>query len=256
MNKMVKTIIEAFPKEKREAAEDGSKILHIAECFCDTIQGENFTGNPAVFLRMKSCTLNCTWCDTTEVWRQGNSYSVNEVLALLDETGVIDRLMNGHHLVLTGGSPLLQQESLCELIDKIIEEYGFRPIIEIENEAVLMPTYHMIHLVDCWNNSPKLQNSGVKSQFRYIPEAIKKVASLDNSWFKFVISNEDDWFEIEQDFLMTGLIAPEQIVLMPEGATREQLQKNYQMIVDLAVKYNVRMTDRLHVMIWNKTVGV
>jgi len=195
-------------------------------------------------------------CDTTEVWKKGNPYSVNELLEIWVIEGVIDRLMNGQHLVLTGGSPLLQQGALCELIDKITLAHGFKPIIEIENECVIMPSYHMIHLVDCWNNSPKLKNSGVKEQFRYIPDLIKKVGELDNSWFKFVISNEDDWFEIEQDFLMKGLIEPYQIVLMPEGATREQLQKNYNVVVDLAVKYNVKMTDRLHVTIWNKTVGV
>ena len=253
---MVTTIIKAFPKEKRNIKEDGSFVLHIAECFCDTIQGENFTGNPAVFLRLQGCSLNCNWCDTTEVWRQGNPYTINEIIELWEKTDVIDRLMNGHHLVITGGSPLLQQSSLCELIDRIIENYGFRPIIEIENECVLIPSYHMIHLVDCWNNSPKLKNCGVKDIFRYIPEAIKKVAQLDNSWFKFVIMNEDDWFEIEHDFLLPGLINADQIILMPEGATREELQKNYQMVVDLAVKYNVKFTDRLHVTIWNKTVGV
>ena len=56
---MVKTIISAYPTEKRAARQDGSIILNIAECFCDTIQGENMVGYPATFLRLQGCTLNC-----------------------------------------------------------------------------------------------------------------------------------------------------------------------------------------------------
>ena len=117
---MVKTLIENFPKTDRIPAQDGSKILDISECFADTIQGENFTGVPSIFLRMQYCTLNCVWCDTAEVWRKGNKYSVDEVVKLFKDNGVIERLYDkNHHLVLTGGSPVRQQEGLNELIEKI-----------------------------------------------------------------------------------------------------------------------------------------
>ena len=43
---------------------------------------------------------------------------------------------------------------------------------------------------------------------------------------------------------------------MPEGMTREELQQHYLIVVDMACKHNVRMTDRLHVTIWNKKTGV
>lgn len=253
---MVKTIIPAFPTEKRNARIDDSYRLNIAENFCDTIQGENFAGYPCVFLRLQNCTLNCTWCDTTEVWRKGNPYSVRELLELWEETGVIHRFRKGHHLVITGGSPLLQMGAIENLIDTLDNEYHFRPFIEIENECVLRPSHHLIINVDRWNNSPKLANSGMKKNLCYKPDLIRDMASLPASDFKFVISSKEDWDEIQTDYLDTDLIMHKQIVLMPEGSTREQLQAKYDMVVDLCCEKGVRMSDRMQVTIWDKTVGV
>lgn len=253
---MPKTIIEAHPKEKRKAREDGSLILRIAECFTDTVQGENFVGLPSTFLRMQGCTLNCTWCDSNEVWRCGNPYSTSELLDLWRDTGVIDNLKNGQHLVLTGGSPLAQQKGIIQLLANLELNYHFVPFIEIENECVVMPDPILNTWVMCWNNSPKLNNCGLPQERVYKPDVIKEVASYYNSWFKFVISTESDWDEIEEKFLKPGLIKKEQIVLMPEGATREELQPKYQFIIDMCIKHHVRMTDRLHITIWNKKVGV
>jgi len=38
--------------------------------------------------------------------------------------------------------------------------------------------------------------------------------------------------------------------------TRDELRQHYEAVVNLACKHNVRMTDRLHVTIWNKKTGV
>lgn len=194
-------------------------------------------------------------CDTAEVWRQGNPYSVDEILEMWDQAGLLYKFEEGQHLILTGGSPLKQQDASIELITKV-KEISPKTIVEIENECVLMPKQEMIDLVDIWNNSPKLKNSGMNELVRYKPEVIKKVSSLENSWFKFVITSEEDWQEIKKDFLDTGLIKKEQIVIMPEGQTREELQKHYDIAVNISVRENVRFTDRLHVTIWNKKTGV
>jgi len=254
---MVLQIIKAFPKERKIARQDGSKILYISENFADTVQGENFVGYPSVFLRLKNCVLNCDFCDSTEVWRRGNPYSVDELLDLWKEKKIINRFYEGNqHLVLTGGSPLLQQNSLIELLDKMKNKYNKPPFIEIENECVIMPKKELSDYVNLWNNSPKLKNSGVKEQFRYKPEVLKYLSSLENSYFKFVISSEKDWKEIDKYFLKTNLIKKEQIVLMPEGVTRVELQNHYQTVINLAIKQGIRITDRLHITIWNKAIGV
>ncbi len=253
---MVKTIIKSNPTEKREVPE-GSVFLNIAECFSETIQGEGVnTGCPATFLRLQRCTLNCIWCDTQEVWRFGNPYTIEEVLKLFEDNGVIEDLEKGHHLVLTGGSPILQQDALCELINQIHDKYLFKPFIEIENECTLMPNQQMQINVDCWNNSPKLENSGMVKKIRYKPDVLKTLADQPNSWFKFVITCQEDWNEIKQDFLDTKLISRNQIILMPEGVTRDEIGSKYEFIAELCQREDVRMSDRLHVTIWNKKTGV
>jgi len=254
---MVNTIIKSNPLEQRIAAEDGTMILNVAECFSDTIQGEGvYVGYPATFLRMQGCTLNCVWCDTQEVWRFGNPYSVNELVEIFDKTGTIEKLRNGQHLILTGGSPLKQQKGLYEFIYQIKNRYGFKPFIQVENEAVLRPTEDFQKEVNVWNNSPKLENSGMHDKLRYREEILRLTASLPNSYFKFVVQDENDWNEIKTKYLDTNIIKKNQIILMPEGVTRDELHNRYESLVDLCTRENVRMTDRLHVTVWNKKTGV
>jgi organic radical activating enzyme len=254
--KSVDTIIEAFPSEKIFRSYDGSSFLDIAECFANTIQGENLSGYPSVFLRLQHCTLNCIWCDTTEVWRKGNRYTNKELLKLWREKGVINLLNKGHHLVLTGGSPLRQQDALIELLSNLQYECENKPYIEIENECTRMPTEEFVKYINRWNNSPKLSNSGMSLNLRYKPKIIEYLAKLKESYFKFVISKGYDWDEIEKYYLNTDLIRKDQIVLMPEGSSREELQKNYQTVVNICCENGVRMCDRFHVTIWDKVIGV
>ena len=82
------------------------------------------------------------------------------------------------------------------------------------------------------------------------------MSKLDNSWFKFVVSCEEDWQEIQAEFIDTNLISKSQIILMPEGQTREELEKTREMAVNMAVDHGVRFSDRLHVTVWNKKTGV
>lgn len=195
-------------------------------------------------------------CDTTEVWRVGNPYSFDELFDIMGENGVINKLADGQHLILTGGSPLLQQDKLTSFLNLFISRYGFTPYIEIENECVLMPHPKMASFISTWNNSPKLANSGMKRELRYKPDIIKEVAEFNDSWFKFVIDAEEDWEEIQMDFLDAGLIQKNQIVLMPQGQTQEELNLKREWVAEMAIKHNVRFSDRLHVTLWNKKTGV
>jgi 7-carboxy-7-deazaguanine synthase len=225
--------------------------------FSDTLQGEGVnTGHTATFLRVMDCTLNCTWCDSSSVWRFGNPYTITEVLDIWEEAGLVEKFRNGQHLILTGGSPVKQQFELIPLIEHFIAKYGFKPYVEIENESVLPPHPDLIAIVDCWNNSPKLESSGNTKRAQYKPNILKKLSEFDNSWFKFVITDDLDWDEIKRDFLDAGLIRRDQVILMPEGATREDLMNTRELTVDLAIREGVKYSDRLHVIIWNKKTGV
>ena len=255
---MSKQLIQADPtRVKSTEGIDKDRSLKVSEFFMDTIQGEGVsTGVPATFLRLTDCTLNCVFCDSSSVWKYGNLYSFDELFQMMEENGLIEQLKNGVHLVLTGGSPLRQETRLYDFLTEFITLYEFAPFIEIENECTLMPSKGMMALVNQWNNSPKLDNSENKKKARYKPEVIKQLSQLDNSWFKFVISEESNWNEIEEDFIKPGLIRREQIILMPEGDTREKLALTQEMAASVAIREGVRFCNREHVVLWNKRTGV
>lgn len=256
---MAVQLIKAFPEERRELPKEASwkEVLEVSEFFFDTIQGEGVNaGCPAAFIRLQHCTLNCQWCDTTEVWRAGNPYTIGELLDMMEFSGLVLKLQDGHHLVFTGGSPLRQQYAITEFVDEFYTRYKFKPYIEIENECVLSPLSNMLEIVDCWNNSPKLSNSGNSRLSRYKPNVLKLMSLQKNSWFKFVIDAEEDWEEIIMDFLDTELIRKDQIILMPEGANVETLAINRDFVVQLAIEKGVRYCTREHIVLWNMATGV
>lgn len=82
------------------------------------------------------------------------------------------------------------------------------------------------------------------------------LSSLPNSWFKFVVSNEGEWNEIEEFYLKPGLIEKTQVILMPKGATREELFVNREIVVDMAIKHSVRYCSREHIVLWDKKTGI
>jgi 7-carboxy-7-deazaguanine synthase len=252
---MAKSIILGNPDFKKDVPIN-EPFIDVAEFFCDTIQGENFVGWPSAFLRVQNCTQSCVWCDTKEVWRFGNPYTFTELFEMMQEVDLIRKFQSGQHLVLTGGSPVMAQDKLIPFLNAFIGRYGFKPFIEIENECTRMPSDELVDLVDLWNNSPQLASSGNPDSIRYRPEILKKVSSLHNTWFKFVVFREEDWEEIYNDFLYPGLIKKWQIVLMPLGATRAELINNREKVIDIAIRENVRYASREHIVVWDKKTGI
>ncbi len=249
-------------KHSKSGIHKKGDVLRISEFFCDTIQGEGITaGTPAAFLRLTGCTLNCSYCDTTEIWKHGSDYTFDELFILMRQFNLPSKLQDGQHLVITGGSPLLQQKTLAKFFSRLYAEYNFFPFIEMENECTIMPSDAMVEWVDVWNNSPKLNNSQNIKTWRYKPTILRTMRDIGQlqdscSWFKFVIHESDDWKEIEKDFLDTNLIYSSQIILMPEGATRKEIEANREFVVNLAIENNVRYCTREHIVLWDNKIGV
>jgi 7-carboxy-7-deazaguanine synthase len=251
----VKQLITAFPTEKKERPEH-TNYLRVSEFFYDSIQGEGINlGYPAAFLRLQACTLNCVWCDTKEVWRQGNPYTFDELLNMIYDSGAIRQFERGQHLVITGGSPLLQQVPLINFLYAFSERFGFMPYVEVENECVLHPN-ELVSIVSCWNNSPKLSSSGNRMDHRFLPDVIREMSKIVNSWFKFVITGPEDWDEIRTLFINSGYIRREQIILMPEGMTRVEIAAHADMVVEIAIREGVLYRSREHIVLWDKKTGV
>ena len=140
-----------------------------------TLQGEGITaGKPSVFLRLHYCNLKCGkssgWkCDTgytwdrtrKEFWSEPMDWTAAEATERI-VSAWLGKFPNESdpNLVITGGEPLLQQQKLLPIIDKLP---GWT--IEIETNGTLNP---LAELANCQINcSPKLANSGNDTQRRY-----------------------------------------------------------------------------------------
>lgn len=251
-------IIKSDPSFKRDIKIDKSiPQIKVSEFFSKTLQGEGITaGTPAAFLRTKDCLLNCVWCDSEAVWRHGNSWSIFELLDMMEKNNLVEDFKNGHHFVITGGSPLKQQKGLASLLAMFQIRYQFIPYIEVENECVAEIQPYFAQFVSQWNNSPKLSNCGMKRAIYHKPDIIKQASQMNNSWFKIVVDNENDWNEIKTDFLDTELIRREQLILMPCGQNENELKDKRQMVAEIAIRENVLFSDRLHITLWNEKTGV
>lgn len=233
-------------------------LLPVAEVFF-SIQGEGqTTGIPAVFLRLGGCNILCqskNWiCDTIEVWRKSKATKFEDVIP----EEYIDNMRNSKtHLVITGGEPLIHQETIIRYLDWFEKKYEFLPIVEVETNGTIIPKDELLlDKVIYWNCSPKLSNAGNNPfEVRRNIKALETLCSAGlRTIFKFVISDEKDVDEIHKDFL--PYIDEDQIYLMPAGANQEELNKTRLLVVELCKKHLYIYTDRQHIVIWNKKTGV
>ena len=89
------------PARPLQAKPVGTLVIH--EIY-RSLQGEStFAGLPCVFIRLTACHLRCVYCDTPHAFHQGETMSLDDVVAQALELG--DDLVE-----ITGGEPLLQDE--------------------------------------------------------------------------------------------------------------------------------------------------
>ena len=237
--------------------------IFVSELFSDAFQGEGpYSGVPSIFLRLAGCPLGCVWCDSRNIWSKSTRLGTRDLIDIFQEYGLIEKLKQGTHLVITGGSPMLQQKAVTDLLFTLRSEIERYIFVEVETEAsipVQTDNASLWFLVNCWNVSPKLSTSGVDKGKRYCPDALAQFGLFETqTWFKFVVSSpEENWKEIEEHFLLPGFCKKEQIILMPEGQTQEELTPEKKRIVaEFAVEKGVRYGGRLQIDIYSNKQGV
>lgn len=241
------------------------KKLAVSEVFY-SIQGEGKTvGVPSVFVRLGGCNLMCggmgtqfdgelhneaEWrCDTVEVWMNAQAKEVHEILP----DDCVEAIKNGAHVILTGGEPTMQQNGLVEFINYVKETINPNTYFEVETNGTIMPSVFMFENIDLWNCSPKLLSSGNDISMAYKKDVILAL-NRQNTIFKFVVSSDKDWKEIQDYYL--DIVDRNKVYLMPAGENQELLNKTKETVVELAKENYLNFTTRLHIEIWNKKTGV
>lgn len=88
--------------------------MKINEIF-KSIQGESsFAGMPFIFVRLTSCNLRCTYCDTKYAYEEGFEMSNDALIEKIDSYGL-------KFIEITGGEPLLREE-VHSLINTLIDK--------------------------------------------------------------------------------------------------------------------------------------
>ena len=159
--------------------------LSIFEIF-ESIQGEStYQGLPFVFVRLSGCNLRCSWCDTREAWDGGKKMTVPEVVRAV-------QAYPGQRVCITGGEPLLQQET-PQLVHALLQD-GHTVTVETNGSldiGCLPPG--CIRIVDM-----KCPSSGMAA---YMDQ--RNLARLEkNDEIKLVIAGHED-YEHARDIVRT-----------------------------------------------------
>ena len=85
---------------------------------------------------------------------------------------------------------------------------------------------------------------------------IKEFNDIENSIFKFVIEDKEDWQELKEKYLNPFQIRKEKLYLMPAADDEDMLRKNSIYVAKVCIDNNINYSSRLQVEIWNKTTGV
>lgn len=241
--------------------------------FPGTIQGEGkLSGVPSLFIRLSGCNLHCTWkqpdgslseCDTAYASyrvRRSTSYSIEDISEIVRHNTV-----HLKHIVITGGEPFLQADSLKQLCIRLKEIKDYH--ITVETNATLF-NEELAGYIDFFSLSPKLSASVPAGPYaelhekrRMQPEVIQRFITHCLQYgksfqLKFVSSSEQDIREIQHLLSLLSGWENEDILLMPLGSDSTQLQQNIRQVLEYCIRNGWRYCDRLHLSLFGNKTGV
>jgi 7-carboxy-7-deazaguanine synthase len=254
-------------------------MLEINEIFGPTIQGEGkLVGTPSIFIRFGKCNFSCVGfgveyetpsgikkcaCDSyyavdkefKDTWTKYKSYEeiveeVNKLISIHPYNYKID-------IVITGGEPLLywNKEEFQKLLQHYIEN-GHKVTIET-NASLNLEFKEEYQKKLLFSMSVKLSNSLEPINKRINKETLRKILTNTNeSYLKFVIG-KDFLNDAKEEIIHILEDIPKcEVYLMPLGDTAEEINKNCEEVINMAIENGYKYCDRLHIRVWNNKRGV
>lgn len=258
--------------------------LQISEKFY-SLQCEGVSnGYPAYFIRLRGCNLCCgnpnlsnvkdrtnqkeieanadpkaTWvCDTIAVWLKGKGVTFEQIIEDWVQEHVLEYILSGRiHIIWTGGEPTMWDKKIVSFIDYVKEKFPeSTPFYEIETNGSRLLSRELFNRLDQINCSPKLSNSAMPAEKRINGEALKMINEHKNSWFKFVVSNEENLMEAENDMIKPFNLDSRKIILMPGLSEQGNYFERTKFCYELAKENFYIGISRGHIAAWNKKTGV
>ncbi|MDR3233765.1 MAG: 7-carboxy-7-deazaguanine synthase QueE [Planctomycetaceae bacterium] len=212
-------------------------------------QGEGlWTGRFSVFIRLLGCPLRCRYCDTV----YARDDSDEEMGADLSPDEIVGRVMllDMHHVVITGGEPMVA-EGIVELTQSL-KEFDYQ--ITIETSGI---RYQPV-LCDLISISPKLKNASPTDNEPALQQHNKNRSNFDtvqqlilryNYQLKFVVDTPDDLQDIGEYLSQFHGVVPERVLLMPQAVDAASMAKKGEWIQPYCDANGYRYCPRMQ-LVW------
>ncbi len=206
--------------------------LNVYEIFY-SIQGESsYAGSPCVFVRLAGCNLRCSYCDTRYAYGEGSPLDIAEIVRRVE-------LYQWHLLEITGGEPLIQEET-PELIWHLLER-GYTVMLETNgSQDISRVDGRCIKIVDV-----KCPSSGEEKSNDL--GNLSRLSEKDE--IKFVIGDKED-YEYAKEIMK--LMDPKTLKASPPHLSLVFNRLEPHVLADWILKdrLNARLHLQLHKFIW------
>ncbi|HUW17904.1 MAG TPA: 7-carboxy-7-deazaguanine synthase QueE [Sedimentisphaerales bacterium] len=221
--------------------------MKVTEIFY-SLQGEGtLAGVPSAFVRIAGCPLRCRWCDTKYGWDEtaGLEYTIETIVRLVHQWPC-------RFVVITGGEPMINP-GLPDLVQELKAQ---RKHITIETAGIAfipdMPC-------DLMSISPKLSNStpeepklaAIHEDSRLDTAVLTELIEHYKYQLKFVVDSPADLQEIQQVIDEIGSVNLQNVMLMPQARTRDELLAKSPIVADMCKRSGFAFCQRLQIMLWN-----
>ncbi len=201
-----------------------------------SLQGEGvLIGTPTVFVRLAGCNLACSWCDTTFALAGGKEKKVEEVVSLV-------RVYNLPYVCITGGEPLIQEETY-DLVDRLLRE-GFHVTLETNGSLPI----NQLPCTESLLISMDIKCPSSRMSERMCLTNIELLSATDQ--LKFVVADERDVIFAEAMLRSHEVNCP--VIFSPVGGL------NLKPVAEFVLerRLNVRVLPQLHKLIWGEERGI
>jgi len=215
--------------------EPAGALLRVNEIFL-SLQGESSrAGLPTVFIRLTGCPLRCTWCDTAYAFTEGESLSLEAVLARVASCGV-------RQVCVTGGEPLAQKA--CPPLLAALCDAGYTVSLETSGALdISVVDARVSRVVDL-----KAPDSGEEARNRW--ENLAHLTGHDE--IKLVLASERDYLWAKKVLGDRRLAECCPVLFSPVADRLEPRQLAEWVLRD---RLPVRMQIQMHKVIWGAERG-
>ena len=213
-----------------------SLFFDICEIY-ETLMGESGeNGWPCTLIRVGGCNLHCTYCDTRYANHEHQKFSLDEILKQVGTP-------YPHHVLVTGGEPLIQS-GMPKLL-KCLSDHGHKVYLETNGSLdVSAIDQRVIKVMDIKCPSSEEEDKNLYQNLRYL---------TPHDEIKFVIADRKDFLwaqKILERYPIqkhaTVLFSPVHNLLEPRKLAKWILEEQLE----------VRFQIQLHKILWGEKRGV